>query len=56
MIMFMQLELVHPGIRHPDHVLTIYSSFLHMNYETKCINNYRSIVVPTQVDDERFAS
>ena len=43
MIMFMQLELVHPGIRRPDHALTMYSSFLHMNYETKCINNYRSI-------------
>ena len=43
MIMFMQLELVYPGIRHPDHVLTMYSSFLHMNYGTKCINNYRSI-------------
>ena len=41
--MFMQLELVHPGICHPDHVLTIYSLFLHMNYEIKCINNYRSI-------------
>ena len=39
MIMFMQLELVYPGIRHPDHVLTMYSSFLYMNYETKCINN-----------------
>ena len=43
MIMFMQLELVHPVIRHPGHVLTIYSLFLHTNYDTKCINNYRSI-------------
>ena len=45
MIMFMQLELVYPGIRHPDHVLTMYSSFLHMNYETKCINNYIYIYI-----------
>ena len=40
MIMFMQLELVHPLVCHPGHVLTMYSSFLLKNFQTKCIHNY----------------